>query len=70
MNILLEFCSHIPSHTHLPYISVIGVGVSTHLRAKAAEESEPEVAHGECEVLVEEVAQKLAHAVVGPAAVH
>lgn len=42
----------------------------THLGRKAAEEGEPEVDEGEGEVLVEEVAQELAHPQVGPAAVH
>lgn len=42
----------------------------THLRTESTEHREPEVAHGEREVLVEEVAQELAHAVVGPAPVH
>lgn len=42
----------------------------TDLRAEATEERKPEVAHGEGEVLIEEVSEELAHAVVGPAAVH
>ena len=44
--------------------------VCMYLRREAAEEAEPEVHHGEGEVLVEEVAKKTAHAQVGPAAVH
>ncbi len=43
---------------------------SPHLCREAAEEAVPEVDKGEGEVLVEEVAQKLAHPQVGPAAVH
>lgn len=42
----------------------------SHLCRKAAEEGVPEVDKGEGKVLVEEVAQELAHAQVGPAAVH
>ena len=41
----------------------------TYQGAEAAEECVPEVAQCEGEVLVEEVAEELAHAVVGPAAV-
>jgi len=41
-----------------------------HLGREAAEEGKPEVDEGEGEVLVEEVSQELAHAQVGPAAVH
>lgn len=43
---------------------------AAHLCREAAEEAEPEVDHGEGEVLVEEVAEELAHAQVGPAPVH
>jgi hypothetical protein len=35
----------------------------TYLGAEAAEEGEPEMAQGKCEVLVEEVAEELAHPV-------
>ena len=41
----------------------------TYQCAESAEECVPEVAEREGEVLVEEVAEELAHAVVGPAAV-
>ena len=42
----------------------------THQSTESAEEGVPEVAQREGEVLVEEVAQELAHPVVGPATVH
>ena len=42
----------------------------THLSRKSAEESEPEVAQGEGEVLVEEVFEELAHPQVRPTAVN
>lgn len=54
------------------YFSVL-VSLSRHLShlcREATEEGEPEVDEGEGEVLVEEVAQELAHAHVGPSAVH
>lgn len=41
-----------------------------YLCREATEEAEPEVHHGEGKVLVEEVAQEVTHAEVGPAAVH
>lgn len=41
-----------------------------HLSRKAAEEGIPELHKSEGEVLVEEISEELAHAQVGPAAVH
>lgn len=49
---------------------VLQVNNSTNLRTESAKEREPEVADGEREVFVEKVPQELAHAVVGPAAMH
>ena len=54
--------SSLPPSLHLTWLS--------HLCREAAEEGVPEVNEGEGEVLVKEVAQELAHAQVGPAAVH
>ena len=39
------------------------------MRTKTTEERKPEVAHGEREVLVEEISEELAHSVIGPSAV-
>lgn len=48
----------------------LSVSSAAHLGREAAEEGVPEVDEGEGEVLVEEVAQELAHAQVRPAAVN
>lgn len=42
----------------------------SHLCTESAEVCVPEVAEGECDILVEKIAKKLAHAIVGPASVH
>lgn len=48
---------------------MVKIGV-TYLCTEAAKKCKPKMAQGKCKVLVEEVAEELAHAVVGPAAVH
>jgi hypothetical protein len=41
----------------------------SYLSRKSAEESEPKMTKGECEILVEKIAQKFAHSKVRPPSV-
>lgn len=49
---------------------VVCIRKTSDLGREAAEETEPEVHHGEGKVLVKEVAEEATHAQVRPAAVH
>lgn len=55
---------------HTNYIYTLNNNSTAHLRAESTKEREPKVTNGECEILIEEIAQKLAHSVIGPAAMN
>ena len=60
----------LPSNHSRPLASRDPAGGGANLGGETVEEGEPEVDEREGKVLEEEVAQELAHADVGPAAVH
>ena len=51
-------------------LDIAVIGTTHYLCGEGDEEGEPEVAEGKGEVLVKEVSQELAHAVVRPASMH